>query len=263
MINLSASGLSPTEAYIYETMLTKKEWLPADLSKTTKESRTNIYKILDKLTSLALVEKYKKDKKLHYRANNPNRLLQLAYEKKQAFSQHELELEAASQELIKQYIKNNEQPGVRFFVGKDQIKAIYQDQVEENQEILFVLSPKAIDYYGYGEMHNLRMLAVNAKLPRKAIVPDNRKATKNYKETDRKYLLTRTWLDKSDYTAPLEWGVYGDKTYFIAFGEEALGLIIESKAMADGMKQIFNLIDRLQRSSPSYDKLPIIASVQK
>ncbi len=263
MNDLSVAGLSANEATIYKKMLNKKEWLPSDLAKETGESRTNIYKILDNLNELKLVEKYKKNNKLHYRASNPNRLLQLAYEKKQAFSQAELELETAGQELIKQYIKNNEQPGVRFFIGKDQIKEIYQDQVNQNEEILFVLSPKAIDYYGYSEMHKLRMLAVDAKIPRKAIVPDNRKATKNYKETDNKYLLVRTWLGQNDYTAPLEWGVYGDKTYFVAFGEEALGLIIESKAMATGMRQIFNLIDNLQRLKPDYNKLPVIATVQK
>ncbi len=263
MNNLSAAGLSVTESAIYETMLSKKEWLPAELAKESNESRTNIYKILDKLNNLQLVEKYKKDNKLNYRATNPNRLLQLAFEKKQAFNQAELELETTSQDLIKKYIKNNEQPGVRFFIGKNQIKEIYQDQVKQNKEILFVLSPKAIDYYGYSEMHKLRMLAVDAKIPRRAIVPDNSKATKNYQETDRNYLLTRTWLGKYDYSAPLEWGVYGDKTYFIAFGEEALGLIIESSAMADGMKQMFNLIDKLQRSTSDYNNLPRIASVEK
>ena len=73
MINLSAAGLNPTEAHVYQVLLSKKEWKPADLAKNVGESRTNMYKILDKLTALELAIKFDKSNKIHYRATNPTR----------------------------------------------------------------------------------------------------------------------------------------------------------------------------------------------
>ncbi|HPD98931.1 MAG TPA: helix-turn-helix domain-containing protein [Candidatus Saccharibacteria bacterium] len=256
MINLSAAGLNPTEAHVYQVLLSKKEWKPADLAKNVGESRTNMYKILDKLTALELAIKFDKSNKIHYRATNPTRLVQLAQEHRAQLEQSQKELETSTQSLLNEFIKTHEQPGVRFFMGKDDIERVYQDQVNDQKPIYFMLSPKAIDFYGYAQMHKLRMLAVKAKIPRFAITPENTRVPSNYEETDKAYLLTRTWLEANDYTASFEWGVYGDKVYFVTFGEDALAMIIESKAMAEGFKQIFSIIDSRQRSKPSYARLP-------
>ncbi len=149
MINLSAAGLNPTEAHVYQVLLSKKEWKPADLAKNVGESRTNMYKILDKLTALELAIKFDKSNKIHYRATNPTRLVQLAQEHRAQLEQSQKELETSTQSLLNEFIKTHEQPGVRFFMGKDDIERVYQDQVNDQKPIYFMLSPKAIDFYGY------------------------------------------------------------------------------------------------------------------
>ncbi len=263
MINLSAAGLNETEANVYQTLLSKKLWKPSDLAKSVGETRTNIYKILDKLAQQGLAEKFDQDKKIHYRAANPTRLLQLSQEIRLEKEQAEKELELNAQNLLNDYIKTHEQPGIRFYIGKEEIENVYLDQVAEAQPIYFMLAPNAIDYYGYDRMTELRMLAVNAGIPRFALTPDNKNATKNYAETDAQFLLSRTWLGLQDYTAPLEWGVYGDKVYFVTFGEDAMGMTIDSPAMAAGFMQIFKLIEDGQKNKPDYAKLPLVATLRK
>lgn len=262
-MNLTAAGLNKTEATIYESLLKRKEWKPAELAKNVGETRTNMYKILDKLTAVGLAKKFDKNNKIHYRATNPTQLIQLSQNLRSERAQQEKELELAAQQLLNSYIKIHEQPGIRFFIGKEQIGEVYEDQVQDANPIYFMLSPKAIDFYGFERMHSLRMLAVNAGIPRYAITPDNLRVPANYIESDKKALLTRTWLAQQDYTAPLEWGVYGNKVYFVTFGEDALGMIIESEAMAKGFMQMYNIIESGQKAKSSYSKLPKLPKSNK
>ena len=65
MINLSAAGLNETEANVYQTLLSKKLWKPSDLAKSVGETRTNIYKILDRLVELGLASRLKQRNSLN------------------------------------------------------------------------------------------------------------------------------------------------------------------------------------------------------
>lgn len=260
MLQLTAAGLTQTEANTYKALLTKKSWKPSELAIFVGETRTNMYKILDKLVSLDLAEKFDKAQKLHYRAANPTRLLQLAQEIRTEREKAQKELELNTQDLLNEYIKTHEQPGIRFYIGKDEIKNVYLDQVDEKKPIYFMLSPAAINYYGYEQMHELRMLAVNAGIQRFALTPDNINATRNFATTDKQYLLERTWLEATDYTAPLEWGVYGNKAYFVTFGEDAMGMIIDSPAVSAGFFQVFKLLTKALSERPNYAELPRLAS---
>lgn len=259
MINLSAAGLNDTEANVYKTLLSKKEWRPTEIAKIVGESRTNTYKILDDLTKLGLAEKYDKNKKIHYKANHPSRLLELAQERRTKMLESEKVLETNAQNLLSDYIKTHEQPGVQFYTGFDGLKYVYEDQVRDKHPVYFILTPKAITYYGFERMTQLRMLAAEAKIPRYALTPDNTYAT-NYESSDKANSLFRTWLKDSDYNAAVEWGVYGDKVYLVTFGEEAITMIIDSPMVAESFMQIFKLLKRGQKLLPDYSELPKLAS---
>lgn len=262
MTNLEAAGLSETEAKVYTVLLSRPDWQPSVLAQFVDETRTNTYKILDRLVELRLADRYDKAKKLHYRAANPSRLIELAQELRERRISAEQALELNVQQLTQAYIKANEQPGVRFYQGEAAIGDIFKDIAKASEEVLFVHTAAGADFYSFKTMHNLRMLAANAGVKRRALTPDNESATKNYKETDSKVLLSRTWLKKDDYTAPVEWGVFDDKLYIISYGKEALGITIESQQIADAFKQLYGLIDRGQKLLPNYRSLPLHAKAK-
>lgn len=259
MEDLSAAGLSATEAKTYKALLTRKSWLPSELAKNVQETRTNMYKILDKLTGLGLAERLDEHKKLHYRATNPARLLELARELRAKREQAEQSLEASSHELMRQYVATQEQAAVQFFQGKEEISSIFEEIASSATPVQFMSTVSGIDFYGYDVMHNLRMLAVHNKVKRYALTPDTRLATVDYNDTDKLFHLKRTWLQDNDYTAPVEWGVFDDKLYIISYGSEALGMIIESPQIARAFRQIYALLDRGQRLLPDYTSLPRLA----
>lgn len=259
MTTLEAAGLNETEAKCYEALIELHESKPSELARIVNETRTNCYKVLDKLVEYKLAERLENAATLRYRATNPSRLLELARERRAAQAEAEERLEARVKALLGSYAKAHEQPGVRYFVGKKEIKEIFTDQIKVGKPIYFIHTIAGIDFYSYEQMHDLRMMAVHAGIRRRALTPDTPKATVNYKETDKRFLLERTWMQESDYTAPVEWGCYGDTTYIISFGEEALGMTIQSSQIAEGFRQLFRLLERGQRAQPWYDELPRLA----
>lgn len=262
MMNLSAAGLSPTEAKCYAALLEKPEWKPSDLAKSVNETRTNCYKILDNLVQLNLAERFDKDKKLHYRAANPMRLLELARERRQQLELSEKELELQAHSLVQEYVKTHDQPGVRYFMGKANIEQIFTEIANATDEVVFIHTKAGIDFYNFDVMHNLRMLAVDKQVQRRALTPDVENATQDFNRTDPQVYLQRTWYDKTDYTAPVEWGAFDDKLYIISYGAEALGMIIQSAQIAAAFKQLFAMLERDQKLLPGYDSYPTQAKAR-
>ncbi len=256
MINLQAAGLSETEAKSYETLLNNVDWQPTKLAKVVQQTRTNMYKILDRLVALGLAERFDKDKKLHYRATNPSRLLELAHNLRTTRENAEKKLELHVQELTREFIKTNEQPGIRFYQGEKELKEIYFDQIKTKKPIYIIRPDYNMDLYDFDYMTEIRHMARKAGIERYAITPDRKKAPKNYKESDPYMILQRTWMKAGDYSAPVEWNAYGDKLAVLSFGNEALGMIIESPQIAESFKQLYILLERGLKRDPDYDSLP-------
>lgn len=256
MIDLSASGLNPTEANMYQTLLSEKDWRASDIAKIVGESRTNTYKILDKLAGLKLAEKFDKNKIIHYRAKHPSRLLELAQEHRNKQLEAEKTLELNSQTLLSEYIKIHEQPGVRYFQGKESIATIFESIAQSKTEVQFIHTTMGQDFYGYEAMNKLRLLAPRAGVRRRALTPDSPKSQIDYKETDPLVLLQRTWLDGDEYTAPVEWGVFDNTLYIISYAQEAVALTIESQQITQAFRQIFKIIENGQKRRKDYATLP-------
>lgn len=256
MMNLSAAGLNETEAKCYAALLERRSWKPAELAAYVNETRTNCYKVLDTLVELGLAEKFDEKKKFHYRAINPARLLELARESRLAHEQAEKELELYTNQLIQNFMKVQEQPGIRFFQGETELKEIYFDQVNSGEPIYIIRPDYNLDLYDFAYMSELRHMARRANIPRYAITPDRPKAPINYRESDPFMLLTRTWLKAGAYTAPVEWNAYGNKLAIMSYGKEALGMIIESPQIAEAFRQLYYLLDEGLRREPDYRGLP-------
>lgn len=256
MINLSAAGLSGTDTKYYLALLEKSEWKPSELAKYVNETRTNCYKVLDKLVSLGLAEKFDKNKKFHYRAFNPTALLDAsqAIKSKRLLEEEELEIQVKT--LVQDYIKVNEKPGIRYFQGKAQLKEIYLDQVASGDPVYIIRPNYNMDLYDFDYMSEIRHMARRAGIQRYAITPDRPKAPVNYKESDPYMLLSRTWISQDDYQSPVEWVSYGNKLAIMSFGNEATGLIIESPQIAESFRELYKLLDTKIRIDPDYKKFP-------
>lgn len=105
-------------------------------------------------------------------------------------------------------------------------------------------------------MHTIRNLAPKAGIWRKALTPDAPEVSKNHVESDTEMLLERIWYQPQEYTAPVEWSVYGNKVSIISFGEEAMGMVIDSPQIAESLRQIFAMLEQGLKSKSDYDLMP-------
>lgn len=256
MEELTAAGLSPSEAKCYIALLRRVEAKPSELVVEIEETRTNCYKLLDKLVTLGLAEKFDKDKKIHYKASNPTRLLQLMRQRRNEQEKAEAQLEAATESLIKDYVRVHEQPGILYFQGQDELRNMYEDQIADGHPVYSIVPEFKNSNYLYDFVVEMRHKAREENIRRFALTPDQPLGVINYKESDEFMGLTRTWMKAGAYAAPVEWSSYGDKLAVISYGTEVSGLIISSKQVADSFRQLYGMLEKGMRSSPGYDRLP-------
>jgi sugar-specific transcriptional regulator TrmB len=237
---LEQFGLTRSQAKAYMALVRCGSLTPPALAKLIGESRTNSYMVLDRLVELGLAKKLEKNNKFSYHVENPIALEKLAVKARNIALEKEKEIKDAMPTLLNYFYTYSEQPGVRFFQGKDGIKEIYDDVLRTGQTVYLLRSLydqdlMTLDFY-------IKYKARRAKLGIKTVMlsPSNDKKAWN-PATDERYNLDRIQLPPGSYTGSVELSIYGDKTSLISFGTEAIGTIIESPQIAEAMRQLFAL----------------------
>jgi sugar-specific transcriptional regulator TrmB len=252
---LQQLGLNKTQAKAYLTLVRHGSITPPELAEKTGETRTNAYSVLDKLVELGLAKKDDSKKKLVYRVENPVALEKLVKQQRDEALQREKLIKDSMPALLNFFYTYSEQPGVRFFQGKDGIEEIYKDHLRTGKTTRIIRSWKDRDFFGKGVYNVWRKRPAKHGIKTVMLSPDVPDAN-NDPELDKILLWSRTWMRKDDYTAPVEWDIYGDKVSIISFGEEAMGMIIESPQIAESMRQIFALAERGLKADPKYNEMP-------
>lgn len=258
---LQEIGLTKTQATVYSTLVKNSPCSPPALSMLIQESRTNTYKVLEQLESLGLVTRDNSVKKIRYWASNPSVLRNLASEQQRKAETLISRLDAVLPEMTQEFYKNSEQAGVQYYQGKDGLEKIYQDQIKAGLPVTFIRSTADTKLFEYEAMRKLRGQFAKSGIERYVFSPDAADVPTNWQETDLPRLIHRTWMSENDYTAPVEWDVYGSKTAIISFGHEVMGMIIESKQIADSLRQIFAMLERGLRAKDGYASLPTKAAI--
>lgn len=238
---LEQFGLNKTQAKAYLALIRNGTLTPPALAKITGETRTNSYTVLDRLVELGLAKKLEKNKKFVYRVENPVALERLANKHRTEALQREKQVKDAMPTLLNFFYTFSEQPGVRFFQGKDGIEEIYDDTLRTRKEIYLLRSPDDKDLMSDEYLQIYKGRRAKLGITTHTLSPDVPSATRD-PENDKANLIDRTWLPKGAYTAPVEMDIYGNKVALISFGEEAMGTIIESPQIAEAMKQLFVLV---------------------
>jgi predicted transcriptional regulator len=253
-------GLTEALAAAYLTLLQNGRLRPPELAKLNGETRTNAYSLLYRLVELKLARKAEEGKKTVYEAENPAAFEKFIERQRDEVLERERLAKDSLPELMNMYQMASEKPGVRFYQGKKGIEEVYREQIREGKPIDYIRSRAEIDFLGFNFTHRIRVLAPAAGIPRHVFAPDSPEVPIEWQKSDKQYMLTRTWYRPGDYTAPVEWSVFGNKVAALSFGKEAIGMIIESPQIADSFRQIFALLDEGLRRRPDYHELPKLAS---
>ena len=133
----------------------------------------------------------------------------------------------------------NNRPGIKFFEGVNGMEEIYNEILKEGKDFHLIrtayeptynnkIAPIVEEFIKRRTEKNIKVIA---------IIPSD----VNDPKKDARWLMQRFNVDKRKYTAPVEIDIFGDKVAILSFGEELVGIIIESKQIAQCLKQVFDL----------------------
>ena len=236
---LQQLGLSEKEAKVYLASL----WLgPSSVQEIAKKAglkRPTAYYAIEELMKRGLMSSVEKGKKRVFGSESPERLISLIAAQKRKVTALEEELRRFLPELNNIFGSIGERPKVRFFEGKEGIKVVQEDflacrvksleNIYPRDDFIKVFSPKEREEYV-------------ARRKKKKI-----KVRTIYTSQNPPALLTKEPLverkfipyDKFPFSADIT--IYGDKVAICTYKGKLIGIIIESKEIAETLRMVFNL----------------------
>jgi len=228
-------GFDEKEATIYIALLELGPSPASTIAKKTGIKRTGIYYDLEQLKEKGYVSEIIEKRRKKYIAEEPEQI-------KKIFLQRIEKLNQILPDLTNLATINLNKPQVRYFVGKEGLKMMFNDSLSlpKKSEILAFVSDEiegVIPEY----IKSYRKRRIKKKILYRGIIKETKRA-KELKKRAKELYFELKLIPKELFDPKLEINIYGNKTVFASLGYELLGVMIESKIIADAMRQIFNLI---------------------
>jgi HTH-type transcriptional regulator, sugar sensing transcriptional regulator len=238
------AGFDPSEAEIYEIFIKNGELDVPKLQEYTDLSRATIYESLASLMAGGYIDYRKEGRRAFYRPNHPNKLFNLAEDKKQEAVQFSLEMGSLVEHLTGAFNLSSNKPGVRFFEGIEGIKDIYKDTLAIPKSNRYsIISPTSADPDIQKWLKDFYIpQRIKKEIFSKAII-STQKETSTNKKKDQEYFRETRFISSKEFPLEIAIILYGkQKIAFISYGtKELIGFIIESPAIYKSMRSFFVL----------------------
>lgn len=252
---LVATGLNQLQAEAYLLLLDTGRISPPNAARKLGISRTNSYKLFERLEQIGIAKKVTHQKVTAYEPSNPMALSSLVSEQRNIAAQREDAVRNVLGELTEKFESEASRPSVVIRSGKKAVIEAYKQQMLQKSDVYFLRSRSDIPTLGFDAMHDIRITPERHGQQRFGITPDRATGT-NTSQGDSRSALTRTWMKEEDYTAPVEWSASGSSLVIVVFGARPYAITIQDKTITEAFLQIWKLLDSLLRSMPYYKNLP-------
>ncbi|OGY31243.1 MAG: hypothetical protein A3C02_02985 [Candidatus Andersenbacteria bacterium RIFCSPHIGHO2_02_FULL_45_11] len=242
---LTNLGLTDKEAAVYVSCLELGPSAVQPVAKKAKVVRATTYVILESLMSMGLVTKYKEGKKTLFSAEAPHQLLRLLERQQEVIQEKHRDLESILPELQMLTKAAGDKPSVRYFEGKEGLRAMRQEI------IMYAHSGDVV--YNFTPADHLN-----------SVFPDNedtyypqRVAKKVYAKTlftTKSDSLRKRWISNAEngvsefryiptekFPVPAGMTIYRDRIATGSFTGKLFGVVIESEQIANMMRALFEL----------------------
>jgi len=249
---LTTIGLTPIQAEIYVLLMEHGELKPTTLVDELKLTRTNSYKLLDRLVEMGLATKIDVDKKFVYKPTNPIALSALADHYRAKAIAREEAAHSLTRELLDAYYKHTKKPTVKTFSGKDEVIKAYRRQSKLHEDVYFIRTKADISAMGFDTMHEIRVAPGRHGNWRYGILGTDTGVINH--ESHKRGNLTTTIMDHKLYTAPVEWSVTDSSLLLVSYTQEPQAILIMDPTIALAFKQLWGLLNNLLREQPAHQQ---------
>lgn len=256
--SLTAIGLSHQQASAYALLIEHGEVKPALAAQRLKTTRTNAYKILDKLVELKLAQKLEQGKTFVYAPSNPMSLATLTANYRAEAVHREEAVAKVMQELLEKYYKHTDSPTTEVVTGRAKVAEAYRKQLKLRENVYFIHTNTDVPMMGFDIMHELRVTPARTDNKRFAIMARPDSGLVNHAQHQRSNLEI-TWAQKGLYSAPVEWSVTTSSLLIVLYATEPHAILIVDKVVAGAFLQIWQMLSTLLRQQAAHTKTALTA----
>ncbi len=234
------ASLTADQAKIYEALI-KYGAAPARLIQyRTPLKRGLVYKVLEQLVSLGLVEKREPEGKVAtFHPLHPRRLEELIMERQRHLKTVTETLSSIIPQMTSDFNLASGKPGVRFFEGTDGIKQVIEDSLQAKKEILSYIDNEAANKF-FGEL-NREYVKKRLKrgIYKRMITNDTSYIRKHIHGFDQQLTALRTLRGHwSTFSSVMQ--IYNNTVSYITLRDQGMiGIIIEDPIITAMHKLLF------------------------
>ena len=137
-------GMTAVEIEVYLAIIDLGSCLAGEITRKTGIHRRTVYDAIERLVEKGIISYIKTNNRKYFEAYPPKKLLEIVREKESLIN-------SAIPELQKRFEFSKEKKETLFFRGKQALKTIFDDQIEEGKEVLVIASTievnKILEYY--------------------------------------------------------------------------------------------------------------------
>ncbi|MDP2951392.1 MAG: helix-turn-helix domain-containing protein [bacterium] len=240
---LQKIGFSDKEALVYLASLELGTATILEISKKAKVKRPTTYVIFEDLIKKGLASSFEKGKKRYFQVESPERLLTLFRLKEKELQEQEREFKVMFPQLKDLYALSGEKPSVRFFEGKEGIKAIQEDILKSKVPLFreFVSLDEAYKYFPPKSSDSSKKIKKHA---RKVIYTSKKGAVLPLKDGP----IERVFVNFSQFPFSSNVVIYQNKVAIISYASPLIGILLENKEIANSFSVFFDLAFNFAKS---------------
>lgn len=252
--DLTRIGLNNNQAIIYEMLVSSGPMIARKIQRLTRIARQIVYKELDLLENLGLVEKRKEDGKTTvFVAIHPSKIKSFAEQKVEEIKNASQSLDRILGKMISDFNITHSQPGIKIFDGIMGIKELYNDILKEKGEILLMRSSREITSQEILEhIRNQVSKQVQANISVRIISP-LMSDTFEKMRLDKERLTTRRIVPKEILDIPAQIIIYADKVAITTYDAPFTTTIIENAIIKTTFASMFEYI--WSKSKEEHEKI--------
>lgn len=233
-------GLADKEAKVFLASLELGSSAVQEIAKKADINRATTYVIIEKLMKKGLMSSVEKGKKTFFQTEDPKRLLKLLEEQEESLKRKEEEFKKYLPELETLFNIAEEKPKVRFFEGKEGLIAIQDEFLKTKDKLIESISPtdELLQIFpNHPSEYSSRR--INKKIFARLIYTSSRGPFLPAK--DDKALREAKFIPKEKFPILSDIAIFDDRVSISSLSGKLVGVIIDSKAIAQTLKSLFYL----------------------
>ncbi len=230
-------GLTSAETRVYLAVLELGSSLAGEISKKTGMHRRSIYDAVERLLQKGLIAFVKKNNRKYFQADHPQKLLLQLKEK-------EHNLTALLPELALKYSLSKERQEASIFTGVQGLKAIFNDQIQEQKEILVFGASTDVNTILQYYLPHYENARIRHQIPVKIIYDESARNDIHLKKSQ---LLQVRFIPQA-YRSPSSTNIYGDNVAILLWSDEPLAILIKNKRIAEAYRKFFALMWKIAKA---------------